>query len=214
MERLGAARLMGFQTSFDDPESPIILDASVAINLIATSIAAQLISAVPNHAIVTDVVLEELRSGQRRGRSDGDALLELIESGRVAVVKLGNAAEHIFESLVIGDAAETLDDGEAATIAYAVEHNAIALIDERKAVRIAGKRYPELRVSSSVDLFAHQAVSASIDREALSQAVFRALQIARINVLPHRLEWVVELIGLEKALQCPSLPRSIRRVDR
>jgi predicted nucleic acid-binding protein len=205
---------MGFQTSFDDPESSIILDASVAINLIATSIAGQLIDAVPNRVIVTDVVLDELKSGHRRGRSDGNSLLKLIEAGRVEVGGLGDTAEQIFESLVIGDAAETLDDGEAATIAYAVEHNAIALIDERKAIRISGRRYPDLRVSSSVDLFAHPAVSTSIDRETLSQAVFGALQVARMNVLPHRLEWIVELIGLEKALQCPSLPSSIRRVDR
>src|SRR5215469_16749115 len=51
----------------------------------------------------------------------------------VRVVQLGDDGKRVYGSLVEGTAARTLDDGEAATIAYAHEAGAVALIDEKKA---------------------------------------------------------------------------------
>ena len=68
------------------------------------------------------------------------------------MAKLDDLTESHFEDLVIGQGAATLDDGEAATIAYGVEKGAITLIDERKATRICGERYPRLIVGNSLDL--------------------------------------------------------------
>ena len=52
------------------------------------------------------------------------------------VVQLGDDGKRVYGSLVEGTAARTLDDGEAATIAYAHEAGAVALIDEKKAQAI------------------------------------------------------------------------------
>ncbi len=112
-----------------------------------------------------DAIIIELEEGRRRGRPDADLLNELVVAKRIEMVTLGNPAAAIFEELVIGPAAMTLDDGEAATIAYAVEQGAITIIDERKANRICGARFPKLRVGSTVDLFAHPAVMDSLGRE-------------------------------------------------
>ena len=44
----------------------------------------------------------------------------------------------------------------------------------------------------------------------LADAVFGALQQARMRVLPQHLDWVVTLIGQDRAQVCPSLPRIVR----
>jgi hypothetical protein len=53
-------------------------------------------------------------------------------------------------------------------------------------------------------------VEASLGQSALRDAVFAALQHARMRVLPQHIEWVVRLIGQDRARECPSLPRTIR----
>jgi len=44
----------------------------------------------------------------------------------------------------------------------------------------------------------------------MAEAVFRALHDGRMGVLPYHLEWIVGLIGDERAALCPSLPRRVR----
>ena len=114
---------------------------------------------------------------------------------------------------MIGRRDATLDDGEAATIAYGVEKGAIALIDERKATRICAERYPQLVVGNSFDVLAHSAVLASLGDGATAGAVFSALRFARMRVPPSALKWVVELIGPERAAICECLPRAFRAKD-
>lgn len=193
-----------------DCSAAVVLDASVAINLNATGCAAQILRALPNKAAITDIALAELKEDRRTGRRDAEIIAELAKLQLMVIVPLSEAQERHFEALVIGRGVDTLDDGEAATIAYAVESGAVALIDERKANRICKERYPLVRMGCSVDLFAHAAVEAALGGSRLADGVFAALQEARTRVLPHHVEWVVKLIGQERALQCPSLPRTAR----
>jgi predicted nucleic acid-binding protein len=205
---------MGSQSCLSDPGSLVVIDTSAAINLISTGCAARILQALPNRVLAVDVILVELEEGRRRGRPDANLMNELVMATRVEIVALGNPAEAIFEELVIGAAAMTLDDGEAATIAYAVEHGAIAIIDERKANRICGAKFAKLRLGSTVDLFAHPAVMDALGRESLSKAVVSALRLARMRVLPHHVEWVIGLIGPEQARICRSLPQGARLTPR
>jgi hypothetical protein len=119
------------------------------------------------------------------------------------------AQESHFKSLVIGDAVDALDDDEAATLAYAADTAAIALADERKASRICKVRYPEVRIGGTVDLFTHPAVRTSLG-PALGDAVYSALQQARMSVLARQIDWVVDLIGRDRASECSSLPKAAR----
>jgi predicted nucleic acid-binding protein len=113
--------------------------------------------------------------------------------------------------LVVGPAVETVDDGEAATIAYAVESDAVAILDDRKAIRICATRYPQVPLGSTVDLFSHPSVIGALGKTSLADAVFAALQQARMRVLPHHMDWVIALIGQERARMCPSLPKAARK---
>lgn len=202
---------MGSATFLTEIGAAAVIDTSAAINLTATGCAAQILQALPFRLAATDTVPLELEEGRRRGRRDADLFHELVSGQFLEVVALGNHGAEIFESLVLGKAAETLDDGEAATIAYAVERGATAIIDERKANRICGERFPSLRVGSTVDLLSHPDVLNVLGRNRLADAVFSALTLARMRIFPHHVDWVIELIGTEQANQCTSLPRSLRR---
>lgn len=197
-------------TCLTDPNARLVADASIVINLNATGCARDVIRALPNRVVVVDVVPVELAGGWQRRRQDADLLNELVASNFVEIVRLDEISEQHFEQLVIGPAAKTLDDGEAATIAYAVSQNAIALIDERKANRICAQRFPNLRVGCTVDIFTHPDVQHVLGKELLAGAVFNALYQGRMRVLPRHLEWVVELIGVDRASLCTSLPSSVR----
>ena len=202
---------MGSLTCLTDPAALVVADASVIISLNATGCAAEIARALPNRLVVVDVVPAELESGRQRGRQDADRLNDLVAAGLVEVVKLGDAAEQYFEGLVVGPAAQTLDDGEAATIAYAIAHGALPLVDERKANRICAERFPELRIGYTVDIFGHTDVQRALGKESLAEAVFNALYHGRMRVFPHHVEWVVALIGTDKAALCTSFPHSIRQ---
>jgi predicted nucleic acid-binding protein len=196
-------------TSLFRPET-IVTDASTVINLNATGRARDIMQAIGSKFIVIDVVQEELNAGRRSGRRDADLLNGLLADQLFELAHLNTDAMIHFEHLAIGPAVSTLDDGEAATIAYSVTASVTAAIDERKATAICSRRYPALSVCSTVDILAHPDVQTSLGREDLSAAVFRALIHGRMRVLPHNLQWVVDLIGPEQASACRSLPKITR----
>ena len=200
---------MECRSCLNDSTALVVADASVAINLNATDFAASILDALPNRFAVVEAVVLELKDG----RNDPDGLNTLAAAGRVDIVRLGNLAMEHFTTLVSGPAAETLDDGEAATIAYSLEHGATALIDERKANRICAERFPALTTACTVDFLAHDSIEAALGRNGLADAVFNALYHGRMRVLAQHMDWVVNLIGSERAAQCTSLPKSVRRVE-
>ena len=194
----------------DDSSDKLVLDTSAAINLNATGCSALVLGALPFEIILTDVVLEELREDARNGRHDGELIGELVTAGLCRIANIDEADELLFGELVIGPGADTLDDGEASTIAHSVNQNAIAILDERKARRICVDRYPSLRIASTVDLLCHGSVANALGKSLLAEAVFASLQKARMRVLPSHRDWVINLIGPERAKKCLSLPLHAR----
>jgi predicted nucleic acid-binding protein len=188
----------------------VIADASVVINLNSTGCAAAILDALPFRVAAPDVVATELGEDRRSGRNDAALLNELTAAGRIAIRPLDEAATQLFGSLVVGTTTETLDDGEAASIAVAVTCDAIVAIDERKARRICAQRFPGLRLLSTAELFLHDDVARKLGRDRQRNAIFRALQTARMRVLPQHVGRIVQLIGADRARQCPSLPKAVR----
>ncbi|OPY85681.1 MAG: hypothetical protein A4E65_00077 [Syntrophorhabdus sp. PtaU1.Bin153] len=197
-------------TCLTDPRALLVADASTVINLNATGCAREVIQALPNRLVVVDVVAVELAGGRQRRRQDSELLNELVALNVVEIGRLDEKKAQYFEELVVGPAAITLDDGEAATIAYAVSESAVALIDERKANRICAQRFANLRVGCTVDIFTHPNVQRALGKEILAGAVFNALYQGRMRVLPRHMDWVVEVIGTDRAGLCTSLPSSVR----
>lgn len=186
-----------------------IADASVWINLIATERAHIILRATPIPLRITDVALAELERGRSKGRLAADEMAALLHMGLTEVVALAEEDEALFVSLVSGAAAETLDDGEAATLACAHRLGACALIDERKATQIAMRRFAKLEVISTVDLLLSPEVRSACGK-GLSDVLFRALTGARMRVPERHVEEVLRLLGADRAADCHSLPARAR----
>ena len=200
------------QSCLTDREVPVVADTSVLINLNATRCAETILDALPNPFLVVSEVIPELKYDEKAGRDDATAINAWQASGRLEVVQLGGTGMQHLDGLVSGPVAQTLDDREAATIAYALETRpyAIPLIDERKANRICASRFTGLVTGSTVDVLAQDDVQATLGSLRLAGTVFNALHDGRMRGLPHHLKWVVDLIGPERAEKCRSLPRSVR----
>lgn len=104
-----------------------------------------------------------------------------------------------------GDPPDDLDDGEAATLAQAAFGNYVAVIDERKAVRVSGIQFPELELLNSLDLLTSQELLEQNGRDAIVDFVHLALRNARMRVPPSERPWIVNLLGDDRARECPSL---------
>lgn len=197
-----------------DPSLPIHADASTLINLNASGCASAILNALPNKVRVLDTVMAELRTDKRTGRDDAKLARALVNEGLLEVLPLESLKSEHFVNLVAGPATETLDDGEAATIAGALEGSGIALIDERKAIALCSRKHPTLKIARTVDVFAHSAVEKALGRTALGNGVFGALQNARMRVSTHHEQWIVDIVGSKRAKCCLSLPSRLRAASR
>lgn len=195
---------------FVDAKTPAIFDASPLINLAGTEMARRILQLLPHPLFVPMEVQEDLRRGIANGHSDARFLDDLISEGAVQLVEMGAVARLHFETLVSGSAQESLDDGEAATIACALELGAVAIIDEAKATKICGMRHSDLELVSTTALLLHEKIEDDIGPDGVAQCLFGALQAARMRVPPHLVQQVVERLGSDLVLLCNSLPKSVR----
>ena len=187
-----------------------VADASVWINLAATGRCPEMLAALGAPVAIVDVVLRELQRGSANGHGALEHIEPLIRSGQVRIVAMEAADENPYLSLVAGGTAETLDDGEAATLVVAARLKAIALIDERKATAIAKRRFSALELRSTTDLLFATLPDEGGNAGPLADALFSALQGARMRVPTHWQARVVEVLGPARARLCNSLPVHIR----
>lgn len=192
------------------PEPPLVGDASVWINLVAGGRAVDVLRALAKPTIIPSIALGELERGRDKGRSAYAGITPLIAAGYVTVIDLPEAAEDTYLSLVAGRASQTLDDGEAATLALALHFGATALIDERKAIGIAAARFPDLTVATTTDLLLSAHVRSVLGADTLAAALFASLTQARMRVPDHLLDEVCDCLGPDRARLCLSLPARVR----
>lgn len=188
-----------------------VADSSVWINLAATGCADKVLRLYHGRLEITQTALSELERGRDKGRQAADHVAALLHLGLMQVVDLAPEDEDLFLSLVAGDAAQTLDDGEAATLVRAQRAGTMAYIDERKATSLAAVRFPDLAVASTVDLLFTPDVRGGLGEADLGDALFGALVDARMRVAPHHAAEVIACIGRERAEGCSSLPVNVRR---
>ncbi|KUR75330.1 hypothetical protein [Novosphingobium sp. Fuku2-ISO-50] len=192
------------------PEPPLVADASVWVNLVAGGRATDVLRALAASTIIPSIVLGELERGRDRGRSTYAAITPLIADGYITVMDLPEAAEGIYLSLVAGRASQTLDDGEAATLALALHLGTTALIDERKAIGVATARFPDLTVATTTDLLLSAQIRLMLDADTLATVLFASLTQARMRVPDHLLNEVCDCLGPERVRLCLSLPARVR----
>lgn len=187
-----------------DDSTPLILDTSVLINLNACSYGEQILAAIPNEILVSDVVIRELGHETSHSNGENQFIRDLISQETVTVVQLDQNGYAIFEKLICSPG--SLDDGEAATIAAAAISGAIPVIDERKG-RARTRTLAGVKTAAwSLDLLLHPTVQAELPDGEYVAAIYLALRDGRMRIDEGRCDAVVKLIGIERALQCTSLP--------
>ncbi len=184
-------------------DSSLVIDTSVVINLNGTQFFEEIIKALSARFVMTEIAYGELAPEY----NDVKLTSDLVENELLQVMPLCSESEDIFLNLVSGHAAQTLGDGEAATIAFAHVIDSIAVVDEKKATNLCKKNYPSLRLVSTIDILAHPNVMNSIGEKNLAEAIYNALKTARMRIAPEQMQWVLKIIGLEKALKCTSIPQ-------
>jgi predicted nucleic acid-binding protein len=193
------------------PSGLLVADASVWINLVAGARAADVIRVLAMRPQIPRIALDELERGRDKGRRTAAALAGLIKNGLVEVAELPSGAEETYLNLVAGPVSQTLDDGEAATLALALQVGAVAIIDERKAINLARDRFPALQIISTTELLLSDAVRSVFSNEELGNVLYGALREARMRVPEHLLEAVCACLGPERAAGCVSLPARVRQ---
>jgi predicted nucleic acid-binding protein len=199
--------------SWLDGDAPLVGDASVWINLDATLEIDRIVRSTSRRFVITETALEELERGRSKGRTAAGTVTSLIKAGLIELVAIQPEHESTFVSLVAGSIFETLDDGEAATLAYATGTGAVAVIDERKASLIAKARFSDLLVVTTTEILFAPSVCAALSRDSLADAFFAALTSARMRVPEPWLEEVCDLLGHERIQFCPSIPARWRRAS-
>lgn len=188
----------------------VVADASVAINLCASGAAEAILLNLPFRVAMAPEAIAEVTDDRRTGRADNIVLHQLLTAGIIEQISLDAAEQEIFAGLVIGPAAETLDDGEAATIALGVMRRMTVAIDESKANGLCDRRFADLGRIGSSDLFLADNVVSCLSTDAHAAALFDALRLARMRVDARHLREVARILGTDRLSQCPSLPRHLR----
>lgn len=196
--------MMRYSSCLTDQESLLVLDTSVIINLYASKGAFDVLDALTNPVVVTDVVINELR-GEHNASEEQRAMLEgFLTDGRIKIVSLKEQGLEIFARMISSPC--SLDDGEAATIAYALENDAVPVLDERKGTSKYLDECPAYAVPSSIDLFLHPSVMARLGTDRLGNLLYLSLKDARMRIPLDARDDVIDMIGIERAMDCRSLP--------
>ncbi|MBI1274456.1 DNA-binding protein [bacterium] len=195
---------MTYLSSLIKDASTLVLDTSVLINLHASTYGARILAALPNHALVPEIVAAELEHETSKANGEHKFISELIASQKVQIVILNDQELEIYTKLM--SASPSLGDGEASTLAIAACRNLLPVIDERKG-RSQVQAYCAGKVACwSLDLFQHPLVLESLGKMAATEALYMALREGRMRIHEDHCDHVVGLIGSRRALDCNSLP--------
>lgn len=160
----------------------LFLDACVALNLLASGIDLGEVAAASSVRFhMTTVVASEMLW---LDPLDPPGAREHFDAGALAargIVLVGLRDEEL-ETFV--ELARTIDDGEASTIAVAINRKVRIATDDRKALRLAASQSPVVQAIGTTDLLRRWAESTGADRAQLNRIV-RFVQV-RASFVPPR----------------------------
>lgn len=194
----------------DSVSAQLVVDTSVIINLNATGRAADIVRAFGTPLRASTVVQDELAADRFSARNDAEMASELAAQGLLEFVEFDEEGEQIFANLISGSAAETLDDGEAATLAIGVMLGQTVVIDERKALRIASERFSAMQVIATADILCSDRVVPGLGIPQVGDLLFNGLTGARMSVPERHHVLVAEILG-PRIIECRSLPAALRQ---
>ncbi|MFM0453907.1 hypothetical protein PQR21_26275 [Paraburkholderia nemoris] len=180
--------------SSEFPSGPLVLDASVLFNLLGTGIAKELLQALAVPCWVEERTAAEIRRlpGQR---TESAPLQPLLDDGCLKLCRMSTRGYETYLSLLSGPSTDTLDDGESAAIAMAVEGLGSVVLDDKKARRILAIRFPGFVSGTSLSLIIEAARRATWNEQKLRDAVTMARDVSRMAVVLHERALFAELFA-------------------
>lgn len=161
---------------------PLVLDASVIINLLGCEHASAVLAAIDVPVFVEERTLKEIKRHPISGRSHIDELDALIAGGLIRIVRMSDEAYEIYLSLIDDASPSSLGDGESAAIAVAATLGYCVVLDDRKARRVFGERYSGYSLLSTIRLFVEAAENCSVVSAKFEKIVELALGNARMGI--------------------------------
>ena len=195
---------MTYSSSLTDELRPLILDTSVLINLHACSYGDHILTAIPNDIIVPQVVAGELEHETSRKNGEHEFLRALVTQQTVTLSNMTKVENTLFSKLASGS--PSIGDGEAATIAIAAERQLLPIIDDRKARARAVDILYGQAPGWSLDLFRHKLVVSALTQNSAVTALYLALRDGRMRVPVESTEYLIDVLGNDRARQCTCLP--------
>jgi len=198
-----------------DENSCLVLDASVLLNLLGTNRPELVFRTLCRSCVIDEVAISEVKLHPITHKPCAEFLESLQTERLLEVVNMQGDVYDSFLNLTGAEPPDDLGDGEAATIAHAVAGKHTAVLDERKATRIALGRLPGARVLASVDLLCAPDLFAKLGNAVVLDLLFLALRNSRMRVPQQMRSWVISALGPARVSECPSLrfaPR-LRRVS-
>lgn len=159
------------------PLRPLVLDASVAINLLATEQPWAILQALGYCAHVTEHVLGEVVRCPVTKRRYDEAKHPFRISPNVEIATLSGAEVADFV-----DIAQQVGDGEAASIALALGRGLPLALDDRRARAIALQRDAKAGLIWTTDLLRDPALAATFSNNDIESFFDAALRHARMHV--------------------------------
>jgi hypothetical protein len=165
--------------------SRVVLDACCLINLYATGRCPEILANLPYTFTAARAGLEEANYLVRELEDGTYERLEidwnpLIQGKLVAVLELETEAE---QKLFV-DLSVRLDDGEAATLALAIQRGYAVATDEKKAVKLLKNEFPTCTVTSTLSLLKDWEGAAGSSPAEVTQALRRIRDLAHYEPGP------------------------------
>ena len=196
---------MTFSSCLADDLTPVVVDTSVLINLHACSYGCQIVDALPNNIYVPAIVADELKHETSTTKAEYKFLRDLVRANKVHLAALRGREFELFANLV--SERPTLGDGEAATIAVGVCRRHLPIIDDRRGRLRAEALFDGKSPGWSLDLLCHPQALRVLGIHQAVDALYLALRDGRMRIHEDHCDHVVSLIGVQRALECNSLPR-------
>lgn len=181
MQSLKGCQLNTLVSQF--PDGPLVLDASALINLLGCGNPGLVLAALGVRCLIEQRTLAEITRHPVGDISREATLDALLSDGLLYPCRMTSEEYDIYLSLVSGRPSDVLGDGESAAIATACGTGHALILDDRKARRICGARFPGIPVASSLGLFIEAGNRAGWSIVQVRDLVHTAREMARMNVV-------------------------------
>lgn len=163
------------------PREPVVLDASVIINLLGCGEMVEVLEALGTSSIVEERTLKEINRHPIAGLDHVTILNTLRERGALLTERMTDDEYAAYLSLVQGSLTQRLGVGESAAIALAARGHLVVL-DENKARGVVSRGFPGVRYTSTLRLLLTAASRASWPLARVQKLVLDARTNARMGV--------------------------------